>query len=109
MALPASPPEFRKACRNFGPDIEEFVSSIDEMVGFFLNGIDQKEAVVVRSFLKDPLSADLSPEELKEFWWSTPATTVFHDGGDVLAFLRRVHEVLATAPYGSGESTAAGR
>jgi hypothetical protein len=99
MALPASPPEFTKACRNFGPDIDELVSSIDEMVGLFLNGIDREEAAVVRSFLEDVLSTEPPPEQLKEFWWSTPATTVFHDGRDVLMFLRRAREVLAEPPY----------
>ena len=99
MALPIPPLEFKKACRNIGPDIEEIVSSMDGIVELFLIGIGREEAALIRPFLDDLLASDPTPEQLKEFWWSTPTTTVFHDGRDVLSFLRRLREVLGKAPY----------
>lgn len=102
MPLPMPPLEFKKACRNIGPDIEELVSSMDDMVKLFLNGINREEAAVIRPFLDEVLGTDPTPDQLKELWWSTPATTVFHDGRDVSSFLTLVREVLAEAPYASG-------
>ena len=102
MELPTPPREFAKACRNIGPDIDELASSLDEMVAVFLNGVDREQGAVIKAYVDELLGSGPTSDELKDFWWSTPATVVFHDGADVLALLKRARDVLSEAPYVSG-------
>jgi len=97
--LPPIPDQFKKVCLNFGPDIEHFVSSWDDMVLLALNGIDQADAAAIKPFLDDLLSGPYTPEQFKELWWSTPATTVFHDGRDVIQLLTGMREAISRPPY----------
>ena len=85
-----------------GPDLHELVSSHDELVQHFLIGIGQADVAVVRQFAADLLARELDPEQLSDFWWSMPATTVFYDGRDVRTFLTALHEVLSKPPYSNG-------
>lgn len=102
MELPTPPLEFAKACRNIGPDIDEMASSLDQMVAVFLNGVDQEQAAAIRTYLDQLQRSEPTPEQLKDLWWSTPATTVFHDGRDVSSFLMRLRQVLGAEPYLAG-------
>lgn len=94
------PSEFKAACQNMGPGLDEFATSLDDLVRIALNGIGLAESKAISKFLDDLSSKQLSADQLKEFWWSTPATTVFHRGEDVAAFLMRMREILALPPYG---------
>lgn len=93
------PSEFAVACQNMGPGLDEFASSLDDLVRIALNGIGLADSKAISNFLDELLSKKLTPDQLKEFWWSTPATTVFHRGEDVASFLARMREVLALPPY----------
>lgn len=93
------PEEFRRACMNLGPDLQESVKSVDDLVNVALIGVDQKQAAVMRTFLGELLSAGYDTEQMKKFWWATPSTFVFFDGGDVVNFLTRMNELLSQPPY----------
>lgn len=97
------PDEFKRACRNLGPYLDDFVSSLDDMVHVALNGIDVKDAAVIRSFLDEILSGRYDADQLKDMWWSTPATAVFYNGKDVATFLARMREVISAPPYANGQ------
>jgi hypothetical protein len=92
------PEEFKDLCRNLGPEMSEFVSSLDDLVAHSLIGIDAKRAMLIRPFLDQFLSGGHTADQLKSFWWSMPATMVFHNGDDVLVFLTRLQEVLSASP-----------
>lgn len=101
---PEMPQEFKNACRNLGPHLEDLVTSLDDMVQVALIGVDAKDAAVIRRFLDDILDGRYTPDQMKDFWWSTPATTVFYDGRDVVTFLSRMREVLSQPPYTNAPS-----
>jgi hypothetical protein len=93
------PDEFRNACRNLGPNIEDIVSSVDDLAGIALIGVDTKDATVIRAFIDSIVSANPSSDELKTLWLSTPATLFFHDGADVLTMLKAIRDKLKKSPY----------
>ena len=99
------PSEFKAVCQNMGPGLDEFAKSLDDLVFIALNGIGLADSEIISNFLDDLLSKQLSPDQLKEFWWSTPAATVFHRGEDVATFLTRMRDILALPPYSSRAKT----
>jgi hypothetical protein len=82
---PIAPVSFRLMCRNFGPNLDEIVSSWDDMVVLALHNLDMAEAN--------------SDNDLKEFWWTMPVTAVFSNGSQVRQFLMRLREALSLSPY----------
>ena len=97
--IAAPPPEFKRMCQNFGPDLAEFVSSWEDLVQHALIGIDQAEARAIRNFLDQLLSAGLSDHDLKTFWWTMPVTAVFETGDQVRTLLTRIRETISKPPY----------
>jgi hypothetical protein len=91
------PDEFRKACRNLGQGLE--VTTADELVQYALIGIDHDDARSIKAFLDDLLNGDYSADQLKEFWWSTPADIVLYDGEGVRTFLTMIRDALDKPPY----------
>jgi hypothetical protein len=94
-----APTEFKRMCRNFGPNLTDFVSSESELVQHALIGIDQSDSMAIRPFLDHLLSSQYSNDDLKEFWWTMPVTAVFSDGSEVRKFLMRLREALSRSPY----------
>lgn len=95
----SAPKEFNDVCRNMGPSLEEFAQTPEDIMQAALSGVGPVQAKVISRFLDELLGQDLSPEQLKEFWWSTPATTVFLKGEEIATFLKRMREVLLQPPY----------
>lgn len=95
----SAPPQFKQMCQNFGPNLSEFVSSWDDLVQHALIGINQSDARAIGPFVEELLEDQYSDEDLKEFWWTLPVTSAFHDGKDVREFLRRLREALSRPPY----------
>ena len=91
------PIEFRMACRNLTQGTE--VATADELVQQALIGIDQQDARGIKAFLDDLLRRRYSADQLKEFWWSTPADVVFFEGEGVRTFLTLMRDALAKPPY----------
>ena len=77
----------------------EFVSSWEDLVQHALIGMNQAEAHVIRAFLDSLLSAGLSDQDFKEFWWTMPVTTVFETGDQVRTLLARIRETISKPPY----------
>jgi hypothetical protein len=94
-----APKEFYDACRNMGPYLDEFVRTPDDLARVFLSDVGMDEAKIIARFIDDLLTQAFESEQLKEFWWSTPTTTVFYRSEDVAAFLKSVREVLSQTPY----------
>ena len=94
-----APKEFTDTCRNMGPYLGEVVKTPDDLVRIALVDVGPGQAEVIVRFLDEVLNRNYSPEQLKEFWWSMPATTVFHRGEDVAVFLRLMHEMLLSPPF----------
>src|SRR5262245_15775331 len=86
------PDEFKKACRNLGQDLGYEKPTPDVMAKIALIGIEQPERLVIRTFLDTLLSGSYTPEELTEFWWSMPADIYFHEGRDLVTFLKMVRD-----------------
>lgn len=97
--LPTAPRVFKLMCQNFGPDLGNVASSWDEMVLLALHNLEISDARSLKPFLDELLSGRYGNDELKELWWSMPATTVFHDGKDVYELLCRVRSAVARPPY----------
>ena len=94
-----APEEFRRACRNLEDSAEEMAESLDGLAQVALIGIDRNDAAVIRDFITKILATIKADGDLKEFWWTMPATLVFHDGRDVRLFLNAVQLALSRAPY----------
>jgi len=97
------PQAFKNACRNLGPDLEEFVSSLDDLVRHSLIGIDEAGAKEIKPYLDELLSGQYDDDQLKDIFWSLPGSTKFHEGRDVVTFLTRMREILAGPPYVIGK------
>jgi hypothetical protein len=99
------PPAFRKVCLNLGQDMSDIVSSLDDLVNYSLMGIDETDATEIKPYLEELLSGRYNNDQLKEVWWTNPATVVFYDGRDVSTFLTRMLEVLngPGPPYLAGK------
>jgi hypothetical protein len=87
-------PAFKKACRNLVQDMDDLVSSLDDLVLYSLLGIDAAEAAEIKPVLDELLSGRYDHDQLKEIWWSTPTSLVFYEGRDVVTFLTRMREYL---------------
>jgi hypothetical protein len=96
------PPPFKRMCQNFGPDLDEYIFSWEDMVQYAHNGIDHSDARAIRPFLDELLSGRYSDEELKDFWWTMPVTAVF-DARDMRPLLTRIREGLSRPPYSEAE------
>lgn len=94
-----APKAFSDACRNMGPYLEDFVQAPEDLGNIFLMDIGATEASVIAAFIDELLNARYSPDQLKEFWWSMPATTVFHRGEDVAVFLKLIQKMLSLPPH----------
>ncbi|MFM9849857.1 MAG: hypothetical protein ACKVP3_22210 [Hyphomicrobiaceae bacterium] len=49
----------------------------------------------MKAFLDKLLSGTYTAEQLKEFWWSTPAEIYFHEGQDLITFLTMLRNEVA--------------
>jgi hypothetical protein len=96
---PIAPVSFRLMCRNFGPNLDEIVSSWDDMIVLALHNLDMAEAKSLAPFIEELLGSGYSDNDLKEFWWAMPVTAVFSDGSEVRQFLMRLREALSRSPY----------
>lgn len=86
MILPI-PTEFKKACRNLVQGLSDERPPLEHLVEIALIGIERHERPAIKSFLDELLSGRYSAEQLKEFWWSTPADIYFHNARDLFEFL----------------------
>lgn len=102
MTLPEIPKALKNAFHNLGPDMHEYVSSMDGLVEIALSGLGLQDVATVLPFLDEMLSGRYSPEDLKDMWWRTPATFVFLDGGDIAEFLSRMRRALLSPPFSPG-------
>lgn len=93
------PIEFRNMCRNMGPDLDESIVSLDDLVQVALSGLDHRELDIIRPFLDELLKMQMSDEKLIELWWSMPVTMVFYQAPDITRFLKRMREMLDLPPY----------
>jgi hypothetical protein len=91
MNIPV-PDEFKKACRNLGQDLAYEKPTQVVMAKIALVGVGRSERLVIKTFLDTLLSGPYTPEELKEFWWSMPADIYFHEGGDLIKFLKMLRD-----------------
>lgn len=96
---PNAPPAFKHMCQNFGPDLGEIVSSWEDLSLLALHNLEISEARSLVPFIEELLSDRYSDEDLKEFWWTMPVTTVFDSGNDVRRLLQQIHETLSQPPY----------
>jgi len=97
--IPEPPPIFKRMCWNFGPDLDDLVTSWDGLVLLALHNIEVHEARSIAPFIDELFDGRFSDEDVKEFWWTMPVTSAFHDGKDVREFLRRLREALSRPPY----------
>lgn len=89
------PNEFKKACINLGQNIGYEQPGLDVIAMYAASGLDGHDVTVIKRFLDDELlSGRHSVEKLMEIWWSTPASIYFHDGRQLLEFLRLFRELL---------------
>lgn len=86
-------------CMNFGPDLEELVASWDDMVLLALHNLEISEAKTLAPVIDELLSGRYSDDDLKEFWWSMPVTTVFYSGDHVRTLLGLIREAISKPPY----------
>lgn len=93
MNLPI-PEEFKKACRNLGQDLGYEQPTQELMAQIALIGIELHERPAIKAFLDELLSGRHSAEQLKEFWWSTPADIYFHEPQDLLTFLKLMRSTI---------------
>lgn len=98
---PEAPPIFKRMCWNFGPDLDDLVTSWDDLVLLALHNLDVHEARTIAPYIDDLIGGRFNDEDLKEFWWTMPVTSAFNDGKDVREFLRRLREALSRPPYGT--------
>jgi hypothetical protein len=96
MNIP-SPDEFKKACRNLGQDLGYEKPPLALMAQVALIGIERPERAVIKAFLDELLSGTYTAEQLKEFWWSTPADIYFHEGQDLITFLTMLRDEVTKA------------
>lgn len=96
---PNAPPAFKSMCQNFGPDLGEIVSSWEDLSLLALHNLEISEARSLVPFIEELLSDRYSDEDLKEFWWTMPVTTVFDSGNDVRRLLQQIRETLSQPPY----------
>ena len=99
MMDPNTPPAFKRMCQNFGPDLGEIVSSWEELSLLALHNLEISEARSLVPFIEELLGGRYSDEDLKEFWWTMPVTTVFDSGNDVRRLLNQIRETLSLPPY----------
>ncbi|MCB1520571.1 MAG: hypothetical protein KDJ37_08345 [Hyphomicrobiaceae bacterium] len=99
MMVPNTPLVFKRMCQNFGPDLGEFVSSWEDLSLLALHNLEISEARSLAPFIEDLLSGRYSDEDLKEFWWTMPVTTVFDSGNEVRRLLQQIREALTQPPY----------
>jgi hypothetical protein len=85
-------------CANFGPDLDEFVSSWDDLAQHALIGINRSDGREIGAFLDDLLGGNHDDEALRRFWWSMPVVTTF-EGSDVRRLLTSIRQALSRAPY----------
>lgn len=97
--VPNTPLVFKRMCQNFGPDLGEIVSSWEDLSLLALHNLEISEARSLVPFIEDLLSGRYSDEDLKEFWWTMPVTTVFDSGNDERRLLNQIHETLSLPPY----------
>ncbi len=97
MDLPI-PEAFKKACRNLGQDLEYEKPTLDYLAQIALIGIEHHEYPAIKTFLDELLSGRYSAEQLKEFWWSTPADIYFHEPHDLVTFLKLLRSTIEKTP-----------
>lgn len=99
--IPKPPPSFLSMCKYFMQDIDIF-STIEEMIDFCVGDITHADAIELSDYIDVLLSLDLKDGELVDFWWSTPAQTVFMNDESVVYFLTEVRKFLNNGPLQSG-------
>lgn len=63
------PKAFKDACVWFMSDIEEDIPRGQDMIGFAIDRLDEREKAEARAFLDQILSQDLSDKELSDIWF----------------------------------------
>jgi hypothetical protein len=97
MTIPI-PDEFKKACRNLAQGLSDERPSLEHLVEIALIGIEYHERPAIKAFLDELLDGRHSTEQLREFWWSTPADIYFHDAQDLLKFLMLLRGAVEKGP-----------
>jgi len=94
------PDAFKKLCLRLGQDIDlELATPGITIFDIALGGSTSQEAAVIVAFIDQLLGMNYSPDQMKSFWWATPATVVFYDGVDVVKFLTELRDVASKPPY----------
>ena len=92
------PVAFKKVLRNMGPGFGSAAKNKREFAEYALIDVDQGDASSIRPFL-EKLLRTYDPEQLKEWWWLTPASSYFFDGQELVEFLLEMKTVLSAPPY----------
>lgn len=90
-----TPDEFRNICGQFHADIHLHCHSIEDMVRFSLNLVDQEQARVAHAFLEQLLSGRHGQDEIQDVWYSTPADIYFPKPEELMAVLTTMRTMLA--------------
>ena len=92
------PMSFDKLCRNLYQGLNP--GSAEQLVQFALVDLNAEDVKAVKTFLESELLAGkYTPEELRQWWWTTPSTIVFSEGDGLLAFLRMLSQAFDKPPY----------
>jgi hypothetical protein len=99
--IPNPPPSFLSMCNYFIQDIDIF-PNVEKMIDFCVGDITHADAFGLLDYIDVLLSLDLKDGELVDFWWSTPAQTVFMNDESVVYFLTELRKFLHNGPLKSG-------
>ena len=95
----STPAAVNKMCANLNQGLDDFVTTADELVTFALHNIEPDEGAIIRSFIDEILGSRYSHDELKDWWWTTRADIVFHDGRELIKMLTLIRADLERPPY----------
>lgn len=99
MQIGPPPPSFRIMALNVKYDALAELKSIEEAAEYALNGIDQKDALELRSYLATLINANVSDKELSEFWSQSPSSMFFSNGAELRRYLETILKTLSRGPY----------
>ena len=88
------PDEFKIVCRRIFQDAADVFPSIEEIIRFALEPLDDKQSQGLKAFLDELLNGRHDAEELQQIWWEGGADLYFPDAQHLLIFLRTMRAML---------------
>jgi hypothetical protein len=93
--MAVQPPEaFIKLCQRFYQDVGDDHPTLDALATFGARGIPAPDRDVVAAYVDELLNGQMSGDELKAIWWSTPADVYFKDSEQLISFLKLIRAKL---------------